>query len=341
MKEAVIDKKKTGDLLKAAAVDSQVFAPVRTNAEIEYIRIADGTEDVTLDFSNVKLSPKGVFFPQMETLLTFDYDAVEEIPEPENNIILFGSRPCDALSLLYLDKIFGPENKGYDDPYYLKRRENSVLISLACNDPCSTCFCTSVGGGPADAKGSDILMFDQEEKLYFSAVTEKGEAFLEKHGTLLQQPPAGSAEKAEEQGKKAAADMEVLPVDKEELKKRLDEGFEDVDWDMLTRNCIGCGACTYLCPTCYCFDITDEQLMYKGKRIRTWDACQFPQFTKHASGHNPRNTKLERLRQRFMHKFSYLPENMGEIYCVGCGRCITNCPVNIDIREVIQTFAKK
>jgi len=341
MKQALLDKKDIGKLLKSAAVDSPVYAPVMGNSEIEFTRIADGSEAVSLEYSNLKLSPKGIFFPQTETLLTFDFDAVEDVPEPESGIVVFGSRPCDALSLLYLDKVFGPENKGYDDPYYMKRREDSVMISLACSEPCRTCFCTSVGGGPADRKGSDILMFDLDEGIFFRAETGKGEAFLEKYSSLFGEPGADTEKKADEQGNEAALSMETLPVDKEALKKHLDDGFEDPVWEKLTQNCIGCGACTYLCPTCYCFDISDEQRMYKGKRIRTWDACQFPQFTKHASGHNPRNTKLERLRQRFMHKFSYLPENMGEIYCVGCGRCVTNCPVNIDIREVIETFAKK
>jgi ferredoxin len=108
----------------------------------------------------------------------------------------------------------------------------------------------------------------------------------------------------------------------------------------MTQNCIGCGACTYLCPTCYCFDIADEDHMYKGRRIRTWDSCQYSKFTEHASGHNPRTNKTQRLRQRFMHKFSYTLENTGDIFCVGCGRCIIHCPVNLDIREFIQAFSQ-
>ena len=112
MKQALLDKKDIGKLLNAAAGEGPVFAPVMGSSEIEFTRIADGNEPVTLDYSNLKLSPKGIFFPQTETLLTFDFDAVEDVPEPESGIVVFGSRPCDALSLLYLDKIFGPEKKG-------------------------------------------------------------------------------------------------------------------------------------------------------------------------------------------------------------------------------------
>ncbi len=115
--------------------------------------------------------------------------------------------------------------------------------------------------------------------------------------------------------------------------------FDDGRWEELTVSCIGCGACTYLCPTCHCFDIADESRLYQGRRIRTWDSCQFALFTKHASGHNPRKNKKERLRQRFMHKFSYAVENTGTALCVGCGRCIAGCPVNLDIRDVIRSLA--
>ena len=341
MKQALIDKKDVGSLLKEASGDALVFAPVLADAGIQFLPITDGSEEIVLKYSNLQLSPKGIFFPQTETLFTFDNGEVEDIPEPAGGVVVFGSRPCDALSLHYLDKIFSKENKGYNDPYYMKRRENSVLISLACSDPCSTCFCTSVEGGPANSIGSDVLVFDLEEGLFFKAETDKGEAFLKKYASKFSEPGTNTAKTAEDQGNKAAAGMETLPVEKDVLKQHMDAGFDDADWEKLTRNCIGCGACTYLCPTCYCFDISDEQRMYKGKRIRTWDACQFAKFTKHASGHNPRTNKKERLRQRFMHKFSYTVENVGDIFCVGCGRCITDCPVNIDIREVIETFAKK
>jgi ferredoxin len=121
----------------------------------------------------------------------------------------------------------------------------------------------------------------------------------------------------------------------------MDPAFDDGRWEELTVRCLGCGSCTYLCPTCHCFDIADEARLYKGRRIRTWDSCQFPLFTKHASGHNPRRNKKERLRQRFMHKFSYAVENTGTALCVGCGRCIAGCPVNLDIRDVIRSFTKE
>ena len=120
------------------------------------------------------------------------------------------------------------------------------------------------------------------------------------------------------------------------LKEKLDKAFDASFWNEIHQKCLGCGICTFLCPTCYCFDITDEVKDEQGKRIRCWDSCMFPQFTLHASGHNPRPTYRERMRQRIMHKFNYCPENYKETFCVGCGRCIRNCPVNLDIRQIIK-----
>ncbi len=340
MELGTIQKSEIGKLLAKAGGKGKVFAPVMGLDEPEFGEYTGGKE-LVLEGGNPKISPKGVFFPQTETLLTFDYDTIEEIPIPEGSILLFGSRPCDTYSLTLLDRIFDKQNKGYYDPYYMKRREKSLVISMACNNPCPTCFCSSVGSGPGDEKGADILAFDRGETVLFKALTEKGKGLMSEQSPFFKEASGGDLEKAEAVVKDAEQKMGSLDFEPETLKKIMDAAFEDEVWDRITRSCIGCGACTYLCPTCYCFDISDEQKMYKGKRIRTWDSCQYPQFTKHASGHNPRTNKLQRLRQRFMHKFSYTVENADAVFCVGCGRCITNCPVNIDIREVIKTFSTK
>jgi ferredoxin len=353
MSRVIISKKD----LPRLAEGGRFFAPGRRPDEpggpVEFVEAVAGAQaaadGIVYDYSNLRMSLKSVFLPQTEVLCTFDFDAAENIPVPEDRIVVFGSRPCDARAMAQLDKVFGPENKGYNDPYFTKRRENGLVISLACAEPCASCFCTVTGGGPASGLGSDILAHDiGGDVLVLEGVSEKGRDFLTEREGLLS--PAGSTENAAAEKSAAAADAAVrkqnenlgvdLLADLGALKKNMDPLFDDGRWRGLTANCIGCGACTYLCPTCYCFDIADEARLYKGRRIRTWDSCQFQQFTKHASGHNPRTNKKERLRQRFMHKFSYAVENNGEVLCVGCGRCVTGCPVNLDIRDVITSFSK-
>lgn len=345
MDQGVIRK---SDIPKLAG-EGRFYAPGRIAGQ-QYCELLESPAEIVYDFSNVKVPLKQVFFPQTEVLCTFDFDQVTDLPAPSEPILVFGCRPCDARAIAQLDAVFGPENKGYSDPYYMKRRENSIVISLACASPCATCFCTAMGGGPAGTEGADLIAHDLPRErsaadggaLLIEAVSEKGRAFLQAHKSLFTEPAQEVLE--EVKSNVAAAEAAVrkandLGVDR--LKENMDPLFDDVRWEELTVSCIGCGACTYLCPTCHCFDIADEARLYKGRRIRTWDSCQFPLFTKHASGHNPRANKKERLRQRFMHKFSYAVENVGAVLCVGCGRCITACPVNLDIRDVIRRFAKE
>jgi len=346
---------KKSDIPKLAG-ERRFFAPAREGTVPPgTCELTESPAEIAFEFSNVRAPLKDIFFPQTETMYTFDFDEVTDVPIPTEQILVFGCRPCDARALAQLDEVFGPENKGYTDPYYMKRREGSIVISLACSAPCPTCFCTATGGGPAETRGADLIAHELENgqagdggSLLIEAVTEKGRAFLESQKVLFSEASDHLVEEVRE--KDAAAEEAVrraneLGVDLgrqiDALKERMDPLFDDERWQQLTASCIGCGACTYLCPTCYCFDIADESRMYEGRRIRTWDSCQFAMFTKHASGHNPRTNKKERLRQRFMHKFSYAVENMNEVLCVGCGRCITACPVNLDIRDVIRSFAKE
>jgi ferredoxin len=122
----------------------------------------------------------------------------------------------------------------------------------------------------------------------------------------------------------------------EPFRDRMDEMFDSALWDGIGERCVACGVCTYLCPTCHCFDIQDETHRGEGARVRNWDTCQFELFTRHASGHNPRSAQSRRVRQRIMHKFQYGPRNTGMPFCVGCGRCVAYCPVNIDLRRILD-----
>ena len=335
MVQGTIDKKDMKKLIADVRKEGRLYGPVRENGGVVLSQLGPNDE-VMFEYSNLKLPPKRQFFPQSEVICTFEEENITEVPLPEEKRVIFGVRPCDALSLLLLDKVFLDEK--FIDPYYKHRRDNSVIISLACSAPLETCFCTSIGGSPTGKDGADILAFDVGDVLLFEAVTEKGEAFMKAHSSLFEEPKAEETTARDEQA--ASAEKKVPVVDVSDITEKLQGNFDAPIWDEIAQRCLSCAICTYSCPTCHCFGFYDEKSHLKGRRIRAQDACMFPSFTLEASGHNPRTTNGERMRQRIMHKFRYTVENFGDVFCVGCGRCISNCPVNIDIRETIAEVIK-
>ena len=333
----ILKKDRLPGFLERLVRERQVFAPVR-KGEVILIREIDSPSQVILAYRNAKESPKSALFPQREALFRYRTEkgkAEVDVPAgAAKGRVLFGIRPCDARGLLLLDKVFGG---GCGDPYYMEKRRDTVVVSLGCADPNPSCFCLTMGGGPCSAEGSDLLLLDLGDFHLAEAVNEKGAALLEDQA--FEQSDEESLSLAEKIRKQAEACMQPV-AKKENLEQDLERLFNDPVWKDLAESCLSCGICTYLCPTCHCFDLCDEASGQAGERIRVWDSCQFPLFTQQASGFNPRPTVKERFRQRVMHKLSYLPKSQAMTGCVGCGRCVTDCPVNLDIREVMVSLSE-
>jgi sulfhydrogenase subunit beta (sulfur reductase) len=312
------------------AKNAAVYAPVRVKDWTEFRRISSLAE-ADLTQVNTKLSARGLLFPQCETMFRFETsrpDKAEETDQPETQVIL-GLRPCDAAGIAVLDKFFS--GQGETDTYYQRRRDRTTLVGISCSAPADTCFCSAVGGSPTGTRGLDLILTDLGDKFTAEPLSDKGAA-------LVKDMPEASApdlaKKAELAGKAAAVITEH--IDTKELKRFLDTADSSPLWEELSLPCVNCGACTFVCPTCHCFDITDETRKGKGARIRVWDTCQSCQYSQHASGHNPRQTHASRFRNRTMDKFKYTVDMIGEVSCVGCGRCIRECPAGIDIRETAE-----
>ena len=333
MSNRLIDKSAITDFLDDLLKAHRVFAPVKRDGLVSFEPISEGDEALLDDSHNSKRAPKEIFFPCSETLFAYEEGEITNAPLTEERRVVFGMRPCDARSLILLDKVFDAPD--YQDPYYVTRRENTVVIGLGCNRPLSTCFCTTVGGGPFAVEGLDLLFTDLGDRYLVEAITERGKALVADSPHFRQAEAADVNLKAEIA---ARAEQSVSGPSVEGVKEQLDRMYDDPFWDELHEKCLGCAVCTYLCPTCHCFDIVDETVNTQGRRVRNWDSCQFPLFTLHASGHNPRPSGKERMRQRVMHKFRYFVENFGEVACVGCGRCVRECPVNLDLREVLNAI---
>ena len=289
------------------------------------------------DALNTVRSAKDFFFPQTENLMEFKTEGKKiEIIDTRReceDFVIFGVRACDVRSFDVLDKVFLSEPA---DSYYKNRREHGVIVSLACTKPHETCFCGTFGIDAASPAG-DVTAWKTEDALYLAANTEKGRALLKLVEDLTED--ADEAPVSEQQ-KVTRARMKKLPLANLTAEKfgagKTDEFFGDPAWAELSQSCLGCGTCTFVCPTCQCYDIKDFNTGHGVRRFRCWDSCMYSEFTKMSAG-QPRLTQLERFRQRFMHKLVYFPTNNdGMFSCVGCGRCLAKCPIQMNIVKVMK-----
>ncbi len=330
MSAMLLNKEKWPDFVGKLA-GKNLWVPRADGDAIRFAPAAEG-EAPALDYSNSRVPPKQAVFPQTETLFRFKVDGEDlEVPQIEDQTVLLGVRPCDARAMTIIDKLFSWDE---NDPYYLKRREMVTMIGLACTEPGLNCFCSSVGGSPASTEGLDLLIVDLGENYLLEAVTEKGEAVLKDTADLLDEAKDDPIQQKEKIIKEAEQKIK-RSVDPEGIPEGLPRLWEDPLWQRVSASCLGCGTCTFLCPTCHCFDIQDETEGFESRRCRTWDSCMFGEYTLHTSGHNPRPTRRERTRNRINHKYSYYVDKFDVIACVGCGRCINLCPVNIDIVNIL------
>lgn len=314
----------------------EVFAPMEGEGASSFKQIKAG--DAPAFDIRTDMSPKGIIFRQVEKILSFkqaeDGISVEATPDETVQKIIFGIRPCDSRSIGLTDKVFVdsdmPEHK------YSQRRKQTALFTMACDKACKTCFCTSTGGGPAEKVG-DLWMMNLDGRYLVESLTPFGEEAINANSGLFSDASADDEAAAKRIADEVSASMPKLDVPSA---KALDGLFPNEDfWKELTAKCLSCGACTFLCPTCYCFDVKDEGTVRSGDRYRGWDSCMFFQYNRAAGGHNPREFHWKRMRQRMLHKFSYYPEKYGDIDCVGCGRCIRSCPVSYDLRDFIKAAA--
>ncbi len=339
MEKRLIKKDTLAGIAKKMAGDLLVWAPMKREDNVLF-DILGTADEPFLTYLNSKNAPKNVFFPHTETLMKYTRTPKGMVFSSEVNkadaSVLFGVRPCDAHSFALLDKLFDQEK--YKDGYYISKRANNTVIALACvKPPYASCFCTSVDGEPVGSEGVDILLTDVGGDYLVEFLTDKGEKLVKYFGDT-KADAAAEAKKSELAMKAKEAVTSKIPA--HEVKPILDKNFDHPFWNTIHAKCLACGTCTYLCPTCHCFDISDEVIGSDGVRLRSWDSCMFPLFTKETSGHNPRPTQKERWRQRTMHKFKYYVDMFNAIACVGCGRCVMSCPVNLDIRKVVEDISK-
>ena len=291
---------------------------------------------------NTVRGPKDFFFPQTENLVEFKTSGknieIIDTRSASEDFVVFGVRACDVKSFDVLDRVFLKEPT---DSYYASRREHGIIIAAACTRPTETCFCQTFGIDAA-APAGDISIWKTETEVFWQSNTEKGATLLAKLDALTEEC---STEAVDAQKEKIAATMKKLPLANLNTDAfgvgKTKAYFDAPEWKELSESCLGCGTCTFVCPTCQCYDIKDFNTGKGVIRFRCWDSCMYSDFTKMSAG-QPRLTQTERFRQRFMHKLVYFPENNdGMFSCVGCGRCLAKCPISMNIVKVMKTIGGK
>ena len=321
-------------LFAKIAADKKLYLPIEKAGKVDFYEWSEG-ENVRLDALKTVKSAKDVFFPQVENLLKFRVEGksieINQAPLCEEDFVIFGVRGCDAKSFEILDRVFLVDPR---DEFYASRRAHGIVVTLACGEPEESCFCTNFGVNPANP-GGDVTAWIVGEEMFLQANTEKGEK-------LIAELDEADKKAAEDEQARISEIVKKLPLNGLNLEgfdgEHLMEKFNDPKWEGLSRACLGCGTCTFVCPTCQCYDIRDFDNGKSVTRYRCWDSCMYSDFTLMAA-ENSRHTQLQRYRQRFMHKLVYFPANNEGVYsCVGCGRCVEKCPQGLNIVRVIKAL---
>ena len=302
-----IAKENLSALFQSIAENQELYLPVEVSGQVNF---KAWTQDANVSLETLKTvkSPKDAFFPQSENLYTVQREGKKLSIEPqalkEQNFVVFGMKACDIQGVKVLDNVFLSDPI---DSFYAARREHGTIVAMACHEPEESCFCKVFGIDCAEP-AADVATWMVEGELYWKALTDKGEALTKAVESLLTEADGTDAEKLEAE---------------------------------LYKPCLACGTCTFVCPTCQCYDIKDYDTGHGVKRYRCWDSCMYSDFTMMAHGNN-RTSQLQRFRQRFMHKLVYYPANNNGMYsCVGCGRCVEKCPASLNIVKVIKAFEKQ
>ena len=336
-----IKKSELNTLLARIAECNGLYLPVKSAGKTNFATWSEGAQ-VDLDTLKTVKSPKDAFFPQSESLYSCSREdgklTINTEKLQSESFVVFGVRGCDLKGIDVLDQVFLSQPV---DTYYAARREHGVIVTLACHAPETSCFC-KVFGVDCAAPGGDVTTWWVGEELYWLPNTDKGETLTAQVRDLLCDADAAAVE-AEQTAIRSV--VEKLPYSNLSLEgwgaEAAQTRFDSPLWEKLYKPCLACGTCTFVCPTCQCYDIKDYNTGNGVQRFRCWDSCMYSDFTMMAHGNN-RTSQMQRFRQRFMHKLAYFPANNGGMFsCVGCGRCVDSCPTHLNIVKVIKAFEKE
>ncbi len=322
-------------LLDTFAKQMDVYVPKKADSHFVFERY-DPASGIEVVLNNIRACTpiKEFLFPLRELAAVFP-EPLE--PEDIKPFAIFGLKDCDLRSIEVLDKVF--TEKEFEDPFYIRRREKMFIITSDCSEPAASCFCNVMDGRPYAQSGFDLNVSQVNGGFTIEAGSQKGEDFIKKHSQLFSQAGQDIIDEREKNRAETQKQLEQNNADMKfdiPVNEIVEKSQESEVYDREATTCVECQACTRVCPTCHCFYLYDtKQKDYFGK-MKMWDSCMRLAYAQVAGGENPRRILGDRLRHRFMHKFSYFLDRYGIDMCVGCGRCVDAEAGDVDIRVVLK-----
>jgi ferredoxin len=344
-----IDSTNFERLLKKLSGEGELFVPVRNeeSGKLSLSRVEEFPLSEAVCFDGYRTVEPLKGFAQLLRSPVAEYPSADsdEMPDPDGFplFVVAGARACDIASLELIDKV---QIEGeFTDPFYKIRRDKMFVIASDCSECGESCFCTLLGNKPWPEKGFDISIAKVSGGFLIESASDRGAAVLEANGDLLTEVREGQVKARDEIRDKVKKELEQKNREfpsADKLPGVLRDSLGDEIWDEISARCVECGACTNICPTCYCFLLYDQKLDGEHfQRVSTWDSCQVTGYARMAGMLNPRPRLADRVKHRYYHKYDYLVLSHGAIYCTGCGRCIDTCSAGIDMRESLKKVKER
>ncbi len=322
-------------LLESLRGGYRVYVPRKMGDSTGYSLLGESDTDYVIGEIRSFEPLKSFFFLGREKVAEdFKPDVLRDDKPP----CIVGAKACDLKGFRILDFVFIDDE--YGDPTYMKARKDGLIISADCTGVGETCFCTAVDINPWPDSDFDINLSPVDDGFVVTTGSEKGRDTVENNKSLFQEETEAQVRAVKQNRNTVKSDVMKKAQEKripsaDRLQRIVNKQYESNIWEEVSENCVECGACNTICPTCHCFLLYDQKSDGKLARFRVWDSCMINDFATVAGGENPRDRLWMRLRNRFDKKFNYFPEVAEEIGCTGCGRCIAACPGKIDIRDVL------
>ncbi|MDI6758468.1 MAG: 4Fe-4S dicluster domain-containing protein [Candidatus Omnitrophota bacterium] len=341
MKYAVIKKEDLNLWVKHLMKKAKLYAPKRKENLFVFRQVKDASE-ICLSYIPTILPPKKYYFPQKEKLLKFNINPflTSKAIEGFEDFILFAVHTCDIAGIQCMDVVF---RDGPEDPNYLNRKDKMTIIGIECLQYCDEhANCVSMGNH-VPRGGYDLMMIELSEKFILHINSEKGEKLVSSLDYIKEADEKDmiSLERLREAKKKMF--KEEFSGSLPEIYEVFDKRFNSSVWKDIAKQCVACGNCTAVCPTCYCFDVIDEVelSLNKGTRYRMWNSCLMDDFAKVAGGEDFRKGRDARQRHRYYRKFKYPVDKFNRYFCTGCGRCTRSCMAGIKLVETVNSLLKE